>query len=379
MCVAGATGSVCDCADGYLAVGETCKDVDECASKSSPCTGKAVCKNTVGSYECTCPMGLTDVLGDGTQCDVADKDDCARKPCLNGSKCLDGANAFTCDCTGTGFAGTLCDMNADDCSPNPCRNGGTCTDSVSGYMCKCKEGWAGEQCQLNVDECQAMKPCGENQDCRDTPGSFECACRKVSGCEAEGPVCSLGARKYDCTKDADGCFVKGATEACDAGTECQQATCAAKTGCGLAPKRAGEICGTDGTCDGKGECVVTKCGDRVVTGKEQCDPLAPGSSKWTCHPVECIKISNAPAFKGCTNTADCPGGYSCNIQKVMQPGTCLPASCSTIKNAWDVTVVQLGEGCAIRCSTSADCPPSAPDCGGSALDISENPVKSCRI
>jgi Human growth factor-like EGF len=299
---------------------------------------------------------------------------------LAGSKCLDGGNELTCDCAGTGFAGTRCDMNADNCSPNLCRNGGTCTDDVSGYKCECKDGWEGEQCQLNIDECQTLKPCGANQECRDTPGSFECACRKVSGCEGEGAVCSLGARKYDCTKDVDGCLVRGPTEACDAGTECYQATCTDTAGCGLTPKQAGELCGTDGTCDGKGACVVTKCGDRLVTGNEQCDPLAPGFSKWTCQPKDCVKITNPPAFTGCINNSDCGSGYSCDIQKIMKPGTCLPNSCSAIQNVWNVSVVQLGEACAIACSTGSDCPPSAPDCGVSELDLSGNSaVRTCRF
>ena len=40
---------------------------------------------------------------------LADVDDCAADPCLNGGVCADGVNAFSCDCAGTGYSGTTCD------------------------------------------------------------------------------------------------------------------------------------------------------------------------------------------------------------------------------------------------------------------------------
>ena len=41
-------------------------DVDECASNDNKCSkGAAICKNTVGSYNCTCKFGY---YWDGTEC-----------------------------------------------------------------------------------------------------------------------------------------------------------------------------------------------------------------------------------------------------------------------------------------------------------------------
>ena len=40
-------------------------DVDECLNGSHNCHNKAVCTDTVGSYECTCNSGYE---GDGTNC-----------------------------------------------------------------------------------------------------------------------------------------------------------------------------------------------------------------------------------------------------------------------------------------------------------------------
>jgi len=40
-------------------------DIDECARGLSNCHKNAVCKNTVGSFTCTCNM---DSVGDGRTC-----------------------------------------------------------------------------------------------------------------------------------------------------------------------------------------------------------------------------------------------------------------------------------------------------------------------
>ena len=41
-------------------------DIDECASNDNKCAkGAAICKNTVGSYNCTCHFGHE---WDGTEC-----------------------------------------------------------------------------------------------------------------------------------------------------------------------------------------------------------------------------------------------------------------------------------------------------------------------
>lgn len=58
-------GSYCGCYEGFqLNENEKCTDIDECQI-SENCHAKAQCKNTVGSYKCTCPKGF---FGNGKVC-----------------------------------------------------------------------------------------------------------------------------------------------------------------------------------------------------------------------------------------------------------------------------------------------------------------------
>ena len=71
-------------------------------------------------------------------------DPCAALACRNGGVCEDGI----CDCEGTGFEGTLCDLNIDDCTPALCLNGGRCVDAINKAFCDCSgTGFQGAACE----------------------------------------------------------------------------------------------------------------------------------------------------------------------------------------------------------------------------------------
>jgi len=50
---------------------------------------------------------------------------------------------YSCNCTGTGFEGSKCDIEINECLSNPCRNYGECVDLTNNYLCNCKNGFSG--------------------------------------------------------------------------------------------------------------------------------------------------------------------------------------------------------------------------------------------
>ena len=50
--------------------------------------------------------------------------------------CIDGIANYTCSCA-DGYEGDTCESNIDDCLSNPCQNDGTCIDGIANYTCSC--------------------------------------------------------------------------------------------------------------------------------------------------------------------------------------------------------------------------------------------------
>ena len=69
-----------------------------------------------------------------------------------------------------------------ECDP-PCEHG-TCNEELT---CDCADGWAGDACDEDVDECLDA-PCDPNATCTNEPGSFACTCDE--GFEGDGFACA---------------------------------------------------------------------------------------------------------------------------------------------------------------------------------------------
>lgn len=73
--------------------------------------------------------------------------------------------------------GQYCTENVDECElmPNACQNGGTCHDTHGSYHCVCVNGWTGDDCSENIDDC-ASAACYHGATCHDRVASFFCEC-----------------------------------------------------------------------------------------------------------------------------------------------------------------------------------------------------------
>lgn len=100
------------------------------------------------------------------------------------------------------LAGQYCTEDVDECQlmPNACQNGGTCHNNHGGYNCVCVNGWTGEDCSENIDDC-AMAACFQGATCHDRVASFYCECPhgrtgerrpRCSGCGVVAPRASPG-------------------------------------------------------------------------------------------------------------------------------------------------------------------------------------------
>ncbi|KAM9391376.1 protein crumbs homolog 2-like [Pholidichthys leucotaenia] len=145
----------CDCAPGFKGI--NCQvEIDEC--EVHPCQNGATCRDHIAAYSCECVAGFQ-----GRDCEV-NVDECASTPCQNGGRCRDGVNSYECDCEGTGFIGPHCEEDIPECTSDPCQHGATCLEGTNQYQCLCWPGYEGENCQLDVDECE-RRPCLNGGEC----------------------------------------------------------------------------------------------------------------------------------------------------------------------------------------------------------------------
>jgi hypothetical protein len=134
-------------------------------------------------------------------------------PCENGGSCVNGWSGYTCACA-PGFAGANCQNDMNECAQSPCLNGGTCTDGVNSYACACAPGYTGQNCQTLVDNC-ASGPCQNGGICQNGVNSYACACPAgFTGSTCQTPnACALNPCVNGACTDAG----SGYTCACQAG------------------------------------------------------------------------------------------------------------------------------------------------------------------
>ncbi|XP_033104655.1 sushi, von Willebrand factor type A, EGF and pentraxin domain-containing protein 1-like [Anneissia japonica] len=155
-----------------LNIWDTALSPDEIRRLSSNCRGVNV-SGIVRSWADFLPnrQGAVTEISPSQFC--SDLDQCQRKTCLNGGRCVDEVDDAYCACV-SGYQGDRCEIASQNCNPNPC-NHGTCADDGSSYVCACLPGFVGNVCEINIDDCESA-PCQHGGRCIDGVKSFLCEC-----------------------------------------------------------------------------------------------------------------------------------------------------------------------------------------------------------
>lgn len=158
----------CRCNEGWG--GLFCnQDLNYCTNRR-PCQNGSTCLNTgQGSYTCICPPGFS-----GTDCDVQISD-CAESPCRNAGSCIEDTfnRNYRCECR-KGWVGKHCENKTTTCAEKPCLHG-SCHDTATGSKCTCPVGFSGNNCEIQVDDCNP-NPCENSGSCVTKGDTYRCMC-----------------------------------------------------------------------------------------------------------------------------------------------------------------------------------------------------------
>jgi len=372
-----------------------CIDINDCAynAHESPCKNGAACAD-IGTdyYKCTCTAGWTD-----SDCDT-DINECnpaevVQNKCSPFAKCVNKNQLFQnspaiagyeCVCLeGYSGDGVSC-IDIDDCvdgDTRRCEAHGFCKDQgVDFFKCQCDDGWIGQNCDDDENECVTGKDnCGRNAICKNTDGSFTCECKTGYS----GDPTTTGAS--GCT-DIDDCAATGANP-CKNGATCTDVgighyTCECPVGwvdktCDFDVNEclSEEPCPKDSSChntDGSYECICLSGysplleDDKIVscTDIDDCNDGNNGGCKL---PAVCDSGVTSGLISGNARVCHCPEGWQgcgspfCELDCEDCPKFKTDASvCTEVAGGTCTQVCREGyfgaEGdCAIECKPCSGC------------------------
>ena len=210
-CVEDGSNVYCRCRNGYKMEDQQCVNINECDYISLDDDGAhlceissgAICTNTEGSYECSCPSPLqgTGFYGDPCSCgegywrlgdNCRDLDECfTENECSDESECVNTDGSYICVCPDGYFSKDNECFDIDECDNdalNFCLEKSYCENTDGSYTCTCHQGFeqrgdSAIEC-VNIVECDLIQPGIPNNYCEtdsgaicvDTIGWYMCAC-----------------------------------------------------------------------------------------------------------------------------------------------------------------------------------------------------------
>lgn len=162
---------------------------------------------------------------------------------------------------------------------------GTMACEESACVATCEDGWEGDTCADDIDECAAeTSPCDPNATCENSEGAHTCTCN--SGYDGDGVTCS----------DIDECAANA--------SPCQaNSTCSNSDGAYECPCNDGYVLDDDGACSD-----VDECGDACI-----CLPTCPNKG--------CGFDDGCGGICGCAQGEACSNGV-CIEEKGLAGDTC---------------------------------------------------------
>uniref|UniRef100_A0A3Q3CMB3 Adhesion G protein-coupled receptor E8 n=1 Tax=Haplochromis burtoni TaxID=8153 RepID=A0A3Q3CMB3_HAPBU len=162
-------------------------DIDECQRTTGICGPNSNCKNTIGSYICTCLNGFNFNLVTVVCLDI---DECLANICGQYGSCTNTIGSYVCNCNegfhiqsdATPNIYKRNRFNIDECADhvlNICGANCNCTNSIGSYNCTCLTGYRVDNphVRANIDECSETPGlCGNQTVCTNAPGTFYCSC-----------------------------------------------------------------------------------------------------------------------------------------------------------------------------------------------------------
>ncbi|XP_053390682.1 fibropellin-1-like isoform X2 [Mercenaria mercenaria] len=260
----------------------------------------------------------------------SDNDNCDPDPCFNGATCIDGISNFTCNCQ-NGYSGETCNSDIDECydDTNNCDVNAECTNTIGSYTCTCNEGYSvnGTTCS-DINECtDGSNNCDANAECTNTDGSFTCSCN--DGYSGNGTACS---DIDECDDDSHNCNVSA---------ECTNTvgsfTCTCKEG----------YSGDGTTC-----LDINECND----GNNNCDANAECTNTIGSFTCSC-NAGYSGNGTACSDTDECnDGNYNCDVNaECMNTVGSFMCTCKEGYSGNGTTCSEIIECASSPCQNDANC------------------------